>query len=316
MPQDKGWPRQPKIGANLLRHGSATAPRKSRRRRCRRSRDGPWARVRPCRDSPCSDRHVRQLLTSRPVGLRFAERRLSIILPRERADRAGVGVCFRCSPNRRRLAAAVDLTCERGTSTHSYNRGDDAATASIRLIPISTSPVRRRQHRRQPGRRRYTPSTLLRTTPVLRCKTVAPQMARMTTAPCPQRVPNSPKCRFRAFRVFSVARLVSQTIRLVELAEWLVDVSEASHTVGEGAVLYLANTRQMTGGRGRHEPDGWGVLLIRKTARLDGTFLYRRDWLPDLGDEIEVVEPGGISVQATVTGLEKTKSLPIRAAER
>jgi hypothetical protein len=60
----------------------------------------------------------------------------------------------------------------------------------------------------------------------------------------------------------------------------------------------------------------WGVLLIRKTATLDGTFRYRRDWLPDLGDEIEVVEPGGESVQATVTGLEKTKALPIRATER
>ena len=60
----------------------------------------------------------------------------------------------------------------------------------------------------------------------------------------------------------------------------------------------------------------WGVLLIRRTDRLDGTFLYRHDWLPDVGDEIEVVEPGGISVQATVTGLEKTKALPIRAAER
>jgi hypothetical protein len=60
----------------------------------------------------------------------------------------------------------------------------------------------------------------------------------------------------------------------------------------------------------------WGVLLVRKTATLDGTFSYRSDWLPDLGDEIELAEPGGITVQATVTGLEKTKSLPIRAAER
>ena len=59
----------------------------------------------------------------------------------------------------------------------------------------------------------------------------------------------------------------------------------------------------------------WGVLLIRKTATLDGTFLYKRDWLPDVGDEIEVAEPGGISVRATVTGLEKTKTLPIRATE-
>ena len=60
----------------------------------------------------------------------------------------------------------------------------------------------------------------------------------------------------------------------------------------------------------------WGVLLIRRTATLDGTFFFRRDWLPDVGDEIEIVEPGGTSVQATVTGLEKTKALPIRAAER
>jgi hypothetical protein len=60
----------------------------------------------------------------------------------------------------------------------------------------------------------------------------------------------------------------------------------------------------------------WGVLLVRKTATLDGTFSYRSDWLPDLGDEIEVAEPGGSSVRAMVTGLEKTKSLPIRAAER
>jgi hypothetical protein len=60
----------------------------------------------------------------------------------------------------------------------------------------------------------------------------------------------------------------------------------------------------------------WGVLLVRKTSILDGTFLFKRDWLPDVGDEIEVAEPGGTSVQATVTGLEKTKSLPIRASER
>jgi hypothetical protein len=60
----------------------------------------------------------------------------------------------------------------------------------------------------------------------------------------------------------------------------------------------------------------WGVLLVRKTATLDATFSYRSDWLPELGDEIEVAEPGGTSIQATVTGLEKTKSLPIRAAER
>ena len=60
----------------------------------------------------------------------------------------------------------------------------------------------------------------------------------------------------------------------------------------------------------------WGVLLIRRTATLDGTFLFQRDWLPDVGDDIDVVEPGGTSVQATVTGLEKTKALPIRATER
>ena len=42
----------------------------------------------------------------------------------------------------------------------------------------------------------------------------------------------------------------------------------------------------------------------------------KRDWLPDVGDEIEVAEPGGISFRATVTGLEKTKALPIRAPER
>jgi hypothetical protein len=60
----------------------------------------------------------------------------------------------------------------------------------------------------------------------------------------------------------------------------------------------------------------WGVLLVRKTATLDATFSYRSDWLPDLGDEIDLAEPGGTSVRATVTGLEKTKSLPIRAAER
>jgi hypothetical protein len=53
-----------------------------------------------------------------------------------------------------------------------------------------------------------------------------------------------------------------------------------------------------------------------KTATLDGTFLCERDWLPDVGDEIEVAEPGGVSVQATVTGLEKTKALPIRPTER
>ena len=59
----------------------------------------------------------------------------------------------------------------------------------------------------------------------------------------------------------------------------------------------------------------WGVLLVRRTATLDGTFEYRSDWLPDLGDEIEISEPRGGRIQATVTGLETTKSLPIRAAE-
>ena len=60
----------------------------------------------------------------------------------------------------------------------------------------------------------------------------------------------------------------------------------------------------------------WGVLLVRRTATLDGTFRYSHDWLPDVGEEIEVTEPGGMTVQATVTGLETTKSLPIRASER
>jgi hypothetical protein len=81
-------------------------------------------------------------------------------------------------------------------------------------------------------------------------------------------------------------------------------------------VLDLADIRQTTRGAADMGQMTWGVLLIRKTATLDGTFFYERDWLPEVGDEIEVAEPGGMSVQATVTGLEKTKTLPIRATER
>jgi hypothetical protein len=86
--------------------------------------------------------------------------------------------------------------------------------------------------------------------------------------------------------------------------------------VGEGEVLDLAKIRQMTRGRGRHEPDDLGSSTGAENGNAGWNVLYRRDWLPDLGDEIEIVEPGGHTVQATVTGLEKTKALPIRASER
>jgi hypothetical protein len=62
--------------------------------------------------------------------------------------------------------------------------------------------------------------------------------------------------------------------------------------------------------------DRFGVLLVRKVGHmLDSTFGYRGDRLPDVNDVIDVTDTGGNSVRAQVNGIEKTKSLPIRAAE-
>jgi hypothetical protein len=62
--------------------------------------------------------------------------------------------------------------------------------------------------------------------------------------------------------------------------------------------------------------DRYGVLLVRKVGHmLDSTFGYRADRLPDVNDVIDVIDAVGNSVRAQVNGIEKAKSLPIRAAE-
>lgn len=62
--------------------------------------------------------------------------------------------------------------------------------------------------------------------------------------------------------------------------------------------------------------DRFGVLLVRKVGHmLDSTFGYPGDRLPDVNEVIDVTDAGGNSVRAQVNGIEKTKSLPIRAAE-
>jgi hypothetical protein len=57
------------------------------------------------------------------------------------------------------------------------------------------------------------------------------------------------------------------------------------------------------------------VLLVRRFGVLDDTFKYRGQRLPDVGDEIELFSDAEEVVCAKVTGIEPTKSLPIRAAE-
>jgi len=60
----------------------------------------------------------------------------------------------------------------------------------------------------------------------------------------------------------------------------------------------------------------FGVLLVRKHGHIvDGTFTYASDRLPELDDEIELRHEVVDSLRAKVTGLEKAKSLPIRATE-
>lgn len=62
--------------------------------------------------------------------------------------------------------------------------------------------------------------------------------------------------------------------------------------------------------------ESFGVLLVRKVGHvLDYTFAYRSERLPELGDEIEISQSTGHSILAKVTGIEETKTLPIRAAE-
>jgi hypothetical protein len=57
------------------------------------------------------------------------------------------------------------------------------------------------------------------------------------------------------------------------------------------------------------------VLLIRRFAAVDDTFEYRGERLPEVGDDIELRDAAKGVVYAKVTGIEPTKSLPIRAAE-
>jgi hypothetical protein len=67
---------------------------------------------------------------------------------------------------------------------------------------------------------------------------------------------------------------------------------------------------------GSMNDDRYGVLLVRKVGHLlDSTFGYRGDRLPDVNDVIDVIDAVGNTVRAQVNGIEKAKSLPIRAAE-
>jgi hypothetical protein len=61
---------------------------------------------------------------------------------------------------------------------------------------------------------------------------------------------------------------------------------------------------------------GFGVLLVRTGVQgLDPSFTYRGERLPAVGDQIEITRSSATMVLATVTGIEPTKSLPIRATE-
>ena len=57
------------------------------------------------------------------------------------------------------------------------------------------------------------------------------------------------------------------------------------------------------------------VLLVRRFGVVDDTFKYRGERLPEVGDDIELFSDTEGVVGAKVTGIEPTKSLPIRAAE-
>jgi hypothetical protein len=62
---------------------------------------------------------------------------------------------------------------------------------------------------------------------------------------------------------------------------------------------------------------GWTlkVLLVRRFGVVDDTFKYRDERLPKVGDDVELHTDTEGVVSAKVTGIEPTKSLPIRAAE-
>jgi len=62
--------------------------------------------------------------------------------------------------------------------------------------------------------------------------------------------------------------------------------------------------------------ESFGVLLVRRSGHIvDGTFRYPGVRLPEIDDEIELTHETADPVRAKVTGLEKAKTLPIRATE-
>jgi hypothetical protein len=70
-------------------------------------------------------------------------------------------------------------------------------------------------------------------------------------------------------------------------------------------------------GADRPAADGaFGVLLVRKVAHtIDTSFGYRADRLPEVGEVIDVTDAAGNAIRAQVHGIERQKTLPIRATE-
>ena len=117
---------------------STPRPRPSCRSRCRRDRGRSRSSGRsPCQRGPSSLDAARL-----EVGVRRIEQALGV-LPRERAERAGVERAGRpAEPDRRLLAVASDLTGERRTRANSRN--DDCAKRSHdqkRLAHLVPSPL-------------------------------------------------------------------------------------------------------------------------------------------------------------------------------
>src|SRR4029453_18885291 len=126
--ESRGWPRQPAPGPTL-RHARLLAAREEAtvaiarvaRMEADRGEEIP-VRLRPLPP-------VLHVLGSPP------HRRLSIVLPRERADRAGVRSRVRRSPYRSQFAVSGDLAGQRGTSAHSRNHGRTSCNREQGLCP-------------------------------------------------------------------------------------------------------------------------------------------------------------------------------------
>jgi hypothetical protein len=148
----------------------------------------------------------------------------------------------------------------------------------------------------------------------------------------------------------SSARVARPRVRAIEVVELRTgprsaseshssDAVEAAAGPGPGPAVTGATTRHQDAASGRPQmgeslpipraSDGhptrhtlssmgdWTlrVLLIRRFAAVDDTFEYRGERLPEVGYDIELRDAAKGVVYAKVTGIEPTKSLPIRAAE-